>query len=31
MESLTVSYKMANHKEKKAPLDVIELWETLII
>ena len=25
MESLTVSYRMANHKEKKAPLDVIEL------
>ncbi len=25
MESLTVSYRMANPKEKKAPLDVIEL------
>lgn len=25
MESLTVTYRMANHKEKKAPLDVIEL------
>ena len=25
MESLTVTYRMANHKEKKAPLDVIDL------
>ena len=25
MENLTVTYRMSNHKEKKAPLDVIEL------